>query len=204
MKIQIRRNVFETNSSHEHSISIVKEDDWVKWLNGEILGRVVKMKREAGWGNFDSEVFEWEFSNDFDRCRRENEILINKIKNDGLAKQEEYKNECLNHKKLIERELTPKEFEALSDEEQDKYEDDLYMDRLYTFDEDDYNYWKDIYNNMSLDNKSSLEYTSLVLNGFWITYDQYKEDWLDVDCVSPWDHKNEKLGVHAFGKYFHS
>lgn len=201
MKIQIRRNVFETNSSHEHSISIVKEDDWVKWLNGEILGRVVKMKREAGWGNFDSEIFEWEFSNDFDKCKRENEILLNKIKTNGIEQQEKYKNECLNHKKLVEKKLTDEEFETLSEEEQDKYEDDLYMDSLYEFDEDNYNYWRNIYNSMTLDN---LEYTSVVLNGFWITYDQYKKDWIDVDCVSPWDHKNETLGVHAFGKYFHS
>jgi len=201
MKIQIRRNVFETNSSHEHSISIVKEDDWVKWLNGEILGRVVKMKREAGWGNFDSEIFEWEFSNDFDKCKRENEILLNKIKTNGIEQQEKYKNECLNHKKLVEKRLTDEEFEALSEEEQDKYEDDLYEDSLYEFDEDNYNYWRNIYNSMSLDN---LEYTSVVLNGFWITYDQYKKEWIDVDCVSPWDHKNEALGVHAFGKYFHS
>ncbi|MBQ3416008.1 MAG: hypothetical protein IJH39_11885 [Clostridia bacterium] len=201
MKIQIRRNVFETNSSHEHSISIVKEDDWVKWLNGEILGRVVKMKREAGWGNFDSEIFEWEFSNDFDKCKRENEILLNKIKTNGIEQQEKYKNECLNHKKLVKKRLTDEEFEALSEEEQDKYEDDLYEDSLYEFDEDNYNYWRNIYNSMTLDN---LEYTSVVLNGFWITYDQYKEDWIDVDCVSPWDHKNETLGVHAFGKYFHS
>lgn len=201
MKIQIRRNVFETNSSHEHSISIVKEDDWVKWLNGEILGRVVKMKREAGWGNFDSEIFEWEFSNDFDKCKRENEILLNKIKTNGIEQQEKYKNECLNHKKLVEKRLTDEEFEALSEEEQDKYEDDLYEDSLYEFDEDNYNYWRNIYNSMTLDN---LEYTSVVLNGFWITYDQYKKDWIDVDCVSPWDHKNEALGVHAFGKYFHS
>ncbi len=201
MKIQIRRNVFETNSSHEHSISIVKEDDWEKWLNGEILGRVVKMKREAGWGNFDSEIFEWEFSNDFDKCKRENEILLDKIKTNGIEEQEKYKNECLNHKKLIEKRLTDKEFEALSDEEQDKYEDDLYVDSLYEFDEDNYNYWRNIYNSMTLDN---LEYTSVVLNGFWITYDQYKKDWIDVDCISPWDHKNEALGVHVFGKYFHS
>ena len=204
MKIQIRRNVFETNSSHEHSISIVKEDDWVKWLNGEILGRVVKMKRESGWGNFDSEIFEWEFSNDFDKCKRENELLLNKIVADGIAKQEEYKNECLNHKKLVEKRLTDEEFDALSEEEQDKYEDDIYMDSLYEFDEDNYNYWREIYNNMSLDNSSSLRYVSRVLDGFWLTYEQYKEDWIDIDCVSPWDHKNEKLGVHAFGKYFHS
>ena len=160
------------------------------------------MKRESGWGNFDSEIFEWEFSNDFDKCKRENELLLNKIVVDGIAKEEEYKNKCLNHKKLVEKRLTDEEFEALSEEEQDKYEDNLYIDSLYEFDEDNYNYWKDLYKNLTLDNMHDT--ISMILGKLWMTYEDYKRDWIDVDCVSPWDHKNEKLGVHAFGKYFHS
>jgi hypothetical protein len=37
MKRQIRRNVFETNSSSVHSISIASKDDFDKWVNGELL-----------------------------------------------------------------------------------------------------------------------------------------------------------------------
>lgn len=33
----IRRNVFETNSSSTHSISIVSKEDFEKWKNGELL-----------------------------------------------------------------------------------------------------------------------------------------------------------------------
>lgn len=202
MKIQIRRNVFETNSSHEHSISIVKSDDWTKWIKGEVMGRIINIDRKPGWGNFDSEMFIWEFSSDKDKCALDNQMLLDEIKKAGIEEEEEYKNKCLNHKKLVEKRLTDEEFEALSEEEQDKYEDNLYMDNLYEFDEDNYNYWKDIYENLTLDNMHDT--ISMVLEKFWMTYEDYKRDWLDCDCVSPWEHEYKELGLHAFGKYFHS
>lgn len=34
---QIRRNVFETNSSSTHSITICSEDEYNKWKNGEMF-----------------------------------------------------------------------------------------------------------------------------------------------------------------------
>lgn len=36
MKIQIRRGVFETNSSSTHSLVITTQDDFAKWTNGEV------------------------------------------------------------------------------------------------------------------------------------------------------------------------
>ena len=35
--ISIRRNVFETNSSSTHSITMCSEDEYKKWQNGELL-----------------------------------------------------------------------------------------------------------------------------------------------------------------------
>lgn len=35
--IQVRNNVFETNSSSVHSITICPEDEFKKWKNGELL-----------------------------------------------------------------------------------------------------------------------------------------------------------------------
>jgi hypothetical protein len=35
MKVQIRRGVFETNSSSEHAIAMCGDDEWQKWKNGE-------------------------------------------------------------------------------------------------------------------------------------------------------------------------
>lgn len=37
MKTQIRRNVFETNSSSVHSMTMCSEDEYKKWENGELL-----------------------------------------------------------------------------------------------------------------------------------------------------------------------
>lgn len=37
MKIQIRRGVFETNSSSVHSLTMCAVDEFQKWKNGEIL-----------------------------------------------------------------------------------------------------------------------------------------------------------------------
>ena len=37
MKIQIRRNVFETNSSSVHSMTMCSDDEYKKWENGELL-----------------------------------------------------------------------------------------------------------------------------------------------------------------------
>ena len=36
MKRQIRQNVFETNSSSVHSLTICSEEDFKKWENGEL------------------------------------------------------------------------------------------------------------------------------------------------------------------------
>lgn len=37
MKIQIRRSIFETNSSSVHSITMVSGSEYDKWKNGELL-----------------------------------------------------------------------------------------------------------------------------------------------------------------------
>lgn len=37
MKRQIRRGVFETNSSSVHSITMCSHDEYTKWVNGELL-----------------------------------------------------------------------------------------------------------------------------------------------------------------------
>lgn len=44
MKKQIRRNVFETNSSSVHSLTMCLQSDYDKWKNGEVL-----LFRGSGW-----------------------------------------------------------------------------------------------------------------------------------------------------------
>lgn len=45
MKRQIRRGVFETNSSSTHSLTMCTESDFEKWLNGELV-----------WSRWDDEL----------------------------------------------------------------------------------------------------------------------------------------------------
>ena len=37
MKEAVRRGLFETNSSSVHSITMCSDDEWTKWVNGEIF-----------------------------------------------------------------------------------------------------------------------------------------------------------------------
>ena len=39
MKTQIRRGIFETNSSSVHSLTIVDENEYLRWRNGEMYFR---------------------------------------------------------------------------------------------------------------------------------------------------------------------
>lgn len=77
MKVQIRRNVFETNSSSVHSITMCSGDEYKKWENGELLfdrwndelvdanDPKVKEAREEHketleeWGN-DPDAYDWD------------------------------------------------------------------------------------------------------------------------------------------------
>lgn len=50
--IQIRRNVFETNSSSTHSLVILREEDWEKVKAGELFIDVLDAERVEGKGIF--------------------------------------------------------------------------------------------------------------------------------------------------------
>ena len=48
-------------------------------------------------------------------------------------------------------------------------------------------------------------YQISVMDGeYWITYEQYEKDFLDIDCYSPFNHDDKENNLHIFGKYFHS
>lgn len=44
MKVQIRRGVFETNSSTVHSMTMCRSDEWNDWLNGKTMYMPDKQK----------------------------------------------------------------------------------------------------------------------------------------------------------------
>ena len=201
MKIQIRRGVFETNSSNEHSLTVMPHDKFLDWKLGKLLARV-KYKNDADncWGNFWSRMNVLEFTDNFEQAKEDNEKVVKLYKERETQEQEDWKQKCLSHKKLVDKILTPEEFEKLSDKEQEEYEDNIYEDRCYQFDEEDYNYWKDRIENMTADN--FIEEVGLC-SGYWFTYEQFMED-LKIDCYSPFEHDDIDDNIHIIGKYFHS
>lgn len=201
MKIQIRRGIFETNSSSEHSLTVMPEDKYLRWRLGKLLARVAyKHEDEHCWGNFWSRMTSLEFTDDFEQAKKDNEKLVKDYIENERKEQEDWKNECLNHKKLIDKKLTYEELEKLSDKEQDEYEDKLYEDNMYEFDEENYNYWKDRIENTTIDNY--IEQVGLT-SKFWFTYDEFMKD-LKIDCASPFEHIDTINNIHIIGKYFHS
>ena len=201
MKVQIRRGIFETNSSSEHSLTLMNRNDYIRWKNGELLAKVKHSQEdEHCWGNFWSRMNVLEFTDDIESALKENEKKIRLHIERGFAMLETYKSDCLNHKKLVERELSNEEYEALSDEEQDKYADDLYEDSFYIFDKKSYNNELKYYNSINKDN--FVEKIGLV-EDYWFTYEEFMKD-LKEDCQSPFEHEDVDMNVYIIGKYFHS
>lgn len=181
MKTQIRRNVFETNSSNEHSLTIIKESQFKDWKDGKLLARVKSEKEcEECNGNFWSRMYTLEFMPAID-INEANKLLIQKLKDIHLQEQEDYKQRCLNHKPSG-----------------DDYEDNY----LYHFDENNYNYWKNIYEHLD-DKKILEEYFGYIHSGLWMTYEDFINE-MKVDCYSMFEHYDPETDTHIIGKYFHS
>ena len=204
MKIQIRRNVFETNSSNEHSLTVMNNEKFKLWKLGKLLARI-KNSQEANdtWGNFWSEMYTLEFTDDFEMAHLENSNIIEAVKRRGLEAIEDYKNRCLNYKKKIEKELTSDEYKKLTLEERNKYESDLYEDSYHIFDEEYYNKEKELYENLTEETLSKR--IGLMHKKYWMTYEEFWNDFIENnDCYSPFEHEDLENNVHIIGKYFHS
>jgi hypothetical protein len=76
MKRQIRRSIFETNSSSTHAIAIINDDDFQKWERGEVYGRIRSEK-----GSMDNKLYYLEFSSDKEACEKENSEKLQKLTN---------------------------------------------------------------------------------------------------------------------------
>lgn len=202
MKRQIRQGVFETNSSSEHSLSIMNRDIFTRWKNGEVLARMINYSESKNcWGNFWSRLYNFEFTEDKEKAKIENEAIFKKLKKSGIAKERSYKRNCEKHKKLIERELTQEEIDSLPYKEQSKYYDNLYEDSLYVFHKENYDYWMKVYKNLNWDTFS--EYFGKINEHCWMTYDEFMKEF-KIDCQSPFEHDDPVNNVHIIGKYFHS
>lgn len=86
MRLQIRQGVFETNSSSEHSLSIVKLSNFRNWKAGKLYAKRSSRKTEfkETWGNFWSEQYYWDFAlMDINEAKEKNrEIFDENIKNE--------------------------------------------------------------------------------------------------------------------------
>lgn len=184
MRIQVRRNIFETNSSSEHSLTIMANDKYKLWKEGKLLARVKEEKESDGcWGNFWSRMYTLEFTDDFERAIKDNTNIIAANKERYLKNQEEYKKNCLSHKPTG-----------------DDYEDNY----LYKFDEKIYNHWKEIYEKLD-DINIFRKYIGLMHSEYWMTYDDFYKDYIEEnDCYSPYFHEDKEHNVFIIGKYFHS
>lgn len=188
MNVKIRHGVFETNSSSEHTVCIMKNSELSAWKEGKALGRVRYINEdEHSWGNFWSKAYSFEFTGDLEQANKENEILIERERLKDIAAEENWKKQCLDWK---------------PDPEADP-EDNEYFAQCYKFDQNRYD------NRMRLLNDKK-EYAELFPKmhdfmecGLWITFKQFWDD-LIVDCWSPFEHTDPKSDIALIGKYFHS
>ena len=79
MKIQIRQGLFETNSSSEHSLSIVKKSNFLDWKAGKLYAKRSPNSSEfmETWGNFWSRQYYWDFALlDHDEAEKKNKEIF--------------------------------------------------------------------------------------------------------------------------------
>jgi hypothetical protein len=204
MKKQVRLGVFETNSSSEHSLAIVNLDKFNQWKEGKLMARVISTQEDKKcWGNFWSEMLNLEFTDNFERAKTDNENIFKLTVNEHIKKNEEYKERCLSYIPKIEKKLTIGELDSLTNEEYEKYIDDEYWDNVYRFDEENYNYHKNLYENMKPEDFD--EHFGMVESGMWCTFQEFWDSWIkNNDCYSPFEHDDIINNVHIIGKYYHS
>lgn len=131
MRLQIRQRVFETNSSSEHSLSIVKLSNFRNWKEGKMYAKRSPNSSEfkETWGNFWSEQYYWDFALlDHDEAEKKNkEIFEENIKyNKEMIKSYSETNKLPEHDAWIEYRK-----EIIADMERRGFEDIRPIDKLY-------------------------------------------------------------------------
>lgn len=191
MKVTIRQGVFETNSSSEHSLSIVKKSNFFAWKHGKQYARMTKNYTdfEKTWGNFWSRQHYWEFGifSPEEKDRKNLELFTQHIKEEldkvtqGWKDIDSYKNMPTGEDEYFESEDDKERFIEAQMKYLNERKEELQDLKMSDFKEVD-----KFYENM------------------WITYDEYMKTLQDGDCYSPFEHVNETEDVVAFGTYFHS
>lgn len=185
MKVKIRRGIFETNSSSEHSLTVMNNDMYKRWKNGEVVAKIKTINEDDGtWGNFWSVMYTLEFTEDIEKANKENKEWFEKGVKDMLNSLERWKNECLNHKPTG-----------------DDYEDN----HIYKFDEEYYNRMIKEYSSYTFEKNRSTILTFTDARRVWLTYEEFWNDYIENgDCYSPFQHVDEENNICIIGKYYHS
>jgi len=189
MKRQIRQGVFETNSSSEHSISIVNSKDFQAWKEGKVYARQLPGSEEYKntWGNFWSQLDHWEFK----------EMTAEEAEKENRRLFDEYI-----QKKKTDIELYRKHMEDVKSwktGECEYFEDDVskskWMEKQKLhLEEQSRNIEKMAFENFSATRK--------FYNNFYISYEEYIDALRNGDCYSPFEHTQGDVSV--FGIYYHS
>lgn len=191
MKVTIRQGVFETNSSSEHSLSIVKKSNFLAWKEGKQYARMTKNHTDFNetWGNFWSRQQYWEFGifSPEEKDRRNLELFTQHVK--------EELDEVTQGWKDIDS------YKSMPTGENEYFEDEDDKERFISGQIKYLNERKEELQNLKM---SDFKEVDKFYDNMWITYDEYMKALQDGDCYSPFEHVNETEDVVAFGTYFHS
>lgn len=177
MKRQIRLGVFETNSSSEHSISIVPLPTFEYWVQGKMLARKKGGYDEDPncWGNFWSRKESWEFirAEEKDKIEGFNRETFRAWLATEKAELEGWRKRC----------------EPVKSKEHEYWDPEYYEERKKELEEATF---------------EKITATDKYYNDMYITWDEYMEALHNGDCYSPFKHVDTKNNVVVFGTYFHS
>lgn len=137
MRRQIRTGVFETNSSSEHSISIVKKSNFEQWKAGKLYARRAPGKTEYNetWGNFWSEQYYWAFDMiTKEEAEARNRKLFEEYKKNGIERAKQYLDRTSDQKTKKRAKEELKNIETL-DFEEFKEVDKMYGHMWITYEE---------------------------------------------------------------------
>lgn len=190
MKEKIRIGAFETNSSSEHTLALVRTDLFKAWKEGKYVAKVVSRLEDKTrvTGNFDSEMLELNFTS---------AAFDNNGRGSWQIQNERHLKELIAEKKKRLQVNMKKTIESLKNPE---------IAEIYNWTEDEVreNFGEAI---KELDNSPEWLFEhciSKLYEGFWMTFEEFEHEMFGCDCISGFEHENYVLGITAIGKYNHT
>lgn len=191
MNIKIRRGAFETNSSSEHTLVLVKTWLLNDWKSGKMVARLdqVHADTKRATGNFDSDCLSLVFTSAaFDHSGN----------GDWKAQNEEHLKKMIADTKALYEDRRKRLLASLNDPE--------FREIYPNWTEDDINKsCEEELANLDKDAEWLFEHKfSKLYDGFWMTWDDFEHEMFSFDCISGFEHESPTLGITAIGKYNHT